>query len=178
MALVLPLGDKIPRIGKDVFLAPNATLLGDVVIEDGASVWFGAVLRADIGSIRIGPRSNIQDLACIHMTDGVSNAIIGADVTVGHGAILHGCIIGDRCLVGMGSIVMDNADIGAGSVVAAGSLVVPRFVVPEGQLVRGSPARIIRPVDEKEARYGVDGAAHYVEGARRFRQWLGEGSGS
>lgn len=178
MALVLALGDKVPRIGKDVFLAPNATILGDVVIEDGASVWFGAVLRADIGSIHIGARSNIQDLVCIHMTEGLSNTVIGEDVTVGHGAILHGCVIGDRCLVGMGSIVMDNANIGAGSVVAAGSLVSPRTVVPAGQLVRGSPAKIIRPVEEREARLGLDGAAHYVEGARRYRQWLGEGSDS
>ncbi len=118
MPLILPFGDAVPRIGHGVFLAPNATLVGDIEIGDEASVWFGAVLRADIGRIRIGPRTNIQDLACIHMTDGLSNTIVGADVTVGHGAILHGCIVEDRCLIGMGSIILDNARIGAGSVIA------------------------------------------------------------
>ena len=178
MALILPYEDKVPQIGKNVFLAPNATIIGDVVIEDEASVWFGAVLRGDVGQIRIGKRSNIQDLACVHMSLDLSHALIGPDVTVGHGAILHGCIVGDRCLIGMGSIVMDNAQIGAGSVVAAGTTVVPRLVVPEGQLVRGSPGRIVRAVDEKEARYGIDGADHYVERARVYRAMLGAQGGS
>src|SRR5580700_3511502 len=126
MALILPFGGKAPRIGRDVFVAPNATLIGDVELEDGSSVWFGAVLRGDIGPIRIGARSNVQDLVCVHLTQGVSKTIVGADVTVGHGVILHGCVIGDRCLIGMGSVVMDNAEIGDTSVVAAGSVVAPR----------------------------------------------------
>lgn len=172
MALVLALGDKVPRIGKDVFLAPNATILGDVTIEDGASVWFGAVLRADIGGIVVGARSNLQDLVCVHMTEGLSKTVIGADVTVGHGAVLHGCVIEDRCLIGMGAIVLDNAVIGAGSVIAAGTLVPPRMVVPAGSLVRGNPGKVIRPVNEKEAEMGVFGADHYVTGSRRFRAIL------
>jgi carbonic anhydrase/acetyltransferase-like protein (isoleucine patch superfamily) len=174
MALIIPYRGHTPRIGHDVFLAPNATIVGDVEIADGASVWFGAVLRADIGPIRVGARTNVQDLACIHLTDGVSEAILGADVTVGHGAILHGCVVGDRCLVGMGSIVLDNARIGEGSVIAAGALVTARTVVPPRSLVRGSPAKVIREVTEDEGLLGLHGAVHYVENARLMRQACGE----
>ena len=174
MALIIPFEGKTPRIGRDVFLAPNATLIGDVTVGDGASVWFGAVLRGDIGAITIGARSNIQDLSCIHTTEGLSVTIIGCDVTVGHGVILHGCVVDDRCLVGMGSVLLDNCHVGAGSVVAAGSLVSARTVIRPGQLVRGIPAREIRDVTEAEARLGPDGAAHYVEMARRFRVELGD----
>jgi carbonic anhydrase/acetyltransferase-like protein (isoleucine patch superfamily) len=169
MALILPFGDKQPRIGRDVFLAPNATIIGDVVIEDEASIWFGAVLRGDIGSIHIGRRTNVQDLACVHMTGGLSVTRIGADVTIGHGAILHGCLIGDRCLIGMGSILMDNSVIGDGSVVAAGSLVSPRSEFPARSLIRGRPARLVREVNESEAALGIDGADHYRDAARRYR---------
>lgn len=174
--LVLPFGDHTPRLGAGVYVAPNATLIGDVVLGDGASVWFGAVLRGDIGSIRVGARTNIQDLSCVHLTDGISSAIVGCDVTVGHGVILHGCIVGDRCLIGMGSILMDNAEIGAGSLIAAGSLVPPRMVIPPRSFVRGSPAKIIREVTDQEAAMGPDGAAHYVEAARRYRA-MTEGNG-
>jgi len=177
MALILPFAGKAPRIGSDVFLAPNATIIGDVEIADGASVWFGTVVRADVGPIRIGPRTNVQDLACLHLTEGVSETILGADVTVGHGAILHGCVVGDRCLVGMGSVILDNARIGEGSVVAAGSVVTPRTVVPPRSLVRGAPARVVREVNEAEAVLGADGAAHYLVNARQFREICGGGEG-
>lgn len=173
MALILPFDGKTPRLGSDVFVAPNATLIGDVELGDGASVWFGAVLRGDIGWIKIGPRTNIQDLACLHLTEGVSNVWVGADVTVGHGAILHGCLVGDRCLIGMGSVLLDNAEIGEGSVVAAGSLVPPRMVVPPRSLVRGSPAKVIREVTEEEAKMGIHGAGNYLVGARKFRAICG-----
>ena len=169
MALILPFGLKTPRVGRDVFLAPNATLIGDVEIGPQASIWFGAVLRGDIGRIRVGPRTNVQDLACIHLTEGLSEAILGADVTVGHSAIIHGAIIGDRCLIGMGSIVMDNAQVGEGSLVAAGSVVTPRTVIPPGSLVRGAPARVIRPVTPEEAVLGIEGARHYLATARVYR---------
>lgn len=169
MALILPFGGHVPRIGRDVFLAPNATIIGDVEIADGASVWFGAVIRGDIGPIRIGPRTNVQDLACLHLTAGLSQTILGADITVGHGAIVHGAVIGDRCLVGMGSIVLDNAQVGEGSVIAAGSVVTARTVIPPRSLVRGTPAKVIREVTAEEGALGKDGAAHYVESARRYR---------
>ncbi len=169
MALILPYGGFTPRLGRDVFVAPNATLIGDVELGDEASVWFSAVLRGDIGSIRVGARTNVQDLACLHLTDGVSVTIIGEDVTIGHGAILHGCTIGDRCLIGMGSVILDNAVIGEGSLVAAGTLVPPRMVVPPRSLVRGRPAKVLREVTEGEGRLGIDGAVHYVAHARTYR---------
>jgi gamma-carbonic anhydrase len=174
MALILPFGGRRPRIGRDVFIAPNATIIGDVEIADEASIWFGAVLRGDIGPIRIGSRSNIQDLACVHLTEDLSAAIVGADVTVGHGAILHGCVVEDRCLIGMGSILLDNARIGAGSLVAAGAVVTPKTVVPPRSLVRGTPARVIREVTEAEGALGIEGANSYRVNARRFRAICGE----
>lgn len=172
----MPFGGKAPVLGRDVFIAPNATVIGEVELGDEASVWFGAVLRGDIGAIRIGARTNVQDLACVHLTEGQSATVVGVDVTIGHGAILHGCTVGDRCLIGMGSIVLDNAVIGEGSVIAAGTLIPPRMVVPPGSLVRGNPGKVIRPVSADEAQMGVFGAAHYVAGARQFRAEL-SGSG-
>ncbi|MEO5730976.1 MAG: gamma carbonic anhydrase family protein [Byssovorax sp.] len=174
MALVLPFGVHRPRFGKGVFVAPNATLIGDVVLADGASVWFGAVLRGDVGGIRIGKRSNIQDLACVHVTENLSNTIVGDDVTVGHSAILHGCIVGDRCLIGMGSILLDNCEIGAGSVIAAGSVVTARTRIPPRSLVRGTPAKVIREVTDEEGLLGVGGAEHYLIVARRFLSICGD----
>jgi carbonic anhydrase/acetyltransferase-like protein (isoleucine patch superfamily) len=174
MALILPFGAHRPRIGRGVFLAPNATIIGDVEIDDEASVWFGAVMRGDIGSIRIGARTNIQDLACVHLTSGISTTVVGSDVTVGHGAILHGCTVGDRCLIGMGSVLLDNVEIGADSLVAAGSVVAPRTKFPPRSLVRGSPARLVREVTAEEAAMGIDGARHYLENARRFREICGD----
>jgi carbonic anhydrase/acetyltransferase-like protein (isoleucine patch superfamily) len=168
----MPFAGKVPVLGRDVWLAPNATVIGDVVLEDEASVWFGAVLRGDVGAIRVGPRTNLQDLACVHVTEGLSQTVLGADVTVGHGAILHGCTVGDRCLIGMGAVLLDNAVIGEGSVIAAGTLVPPRMVVPPGSLVRGNPGKVVRPVNEHEAEMGTYGADHYVVGARRFRAEL------
>jgi carbonic anhydrase/acetyltransferase-like protein (isoleucine patch superfamily) len=174
MALVVPFGGILPRIGRDVFVASNATLVGDVALGDESSIWFSAVLRGDVGSIRVGARTNVQDLVCIHVTENLANTTIGEDVTVGHGCILHGCTIGDGCLIGLGSIVLDLATVGAGSVVAAGSLVPPRMVIPPRSLVRGSPAKVIREVTEAEGRMGIDGATSYLENARRFREALGD----
>jgi carbonic anhydrase/acetyltransferase-like protein (isoleucine patch superfamily) len=169
VALILPFAGHMPRVGRDVFLAPNATIIGNVELADGASVWFGAVVRGDIGPIRIGPRTNIQDLACLHLTEGLSETILGSDVTVGHGAILHGCVVGDSCLIGMGSVVLDNAHIGERSVIAAGSVVTARSRIPPRSLVRGAPAKVVREATEEEAALGVNGAIHYLENARRFR---------
>lgn len=171
-AFMMPFRGKFPLLGRDVFVAPTATIIGDVELGEEASVWFGAVLRGDIGPIRVGPRSNVQDLACIHLTEGMSATTVGADVTIGHGAILHGCQVGDRCLIGMGSIVLDNAIIGEGSVIAAGTLVPPRMVVPPSSLVRGNPGRVVRPVTPEEARLGITGAEHYVAGSRAFQDEL------
>lgn len=175
MAIVLPYLEVWPRLGRDVFLAPNATVIGDIDLEDEVSVWFGAVIRGDSGSVRIGPRTNIQDLACVHMTRAVSAADIGADVTVGHGAILHGCRVGDGCLVGMGAILLDNAEIGEGSIIAAGALIPARAKIPPRSLVVGSPGRVARGVTPEETERVLKGCAHYVENARRYSAVCGGG---
>lgn len=162
----------VPRLGQGAFIAPGATVIGDVELGEEASVWFGAVLRGDCGSIRVGARTNIQDLSCVHMTTDLSVVEIGCDVTVGHGVILHGCTIGDGCLIGMGSTLLDLAVVGAGSLIAAGTLVPPRMKIPPRSLVRGNPAVVVREVTDPEGRLGLEGAAHYVQAAREYRAAL------
>ena len=158
-----------PVLGRDVFVADNATRVGEVVLGDEASIWYGAVLRGDVGRIVIGARTNVQDNATIHMTHQVSHALIGADVIVGHNAVIHGALIEDGVLVGMSSVVLDNARVGAGSWVAAGSVVPPNFVVPPGMLVRGSPAKVVREVRAEEREWLRQGVLRYVDLAREHR---------
>jgi gamma-carbonic anhydrase len=166
MAIIRRFGAHTPRIGAGCFLADNATIVGDVELGPEVNVWYGTVLRGDCGHIRIGARTNVQDLACIHMTTGVSHTEIGQDVTVGHGVIVHGARIGDRVLVGMGSVLLDNVEIGDECLIAAGSVLPPRLKVPARMLVRGAPAKIIREVTTEEALLGVNGAKTYLELAR------------
>jgi len=169
MPLIKALGDKAPRIAADAFIAETAVIVGDVEIGAGASIWYGAVLRGDVGWIRIGARSNVQDLVCIHMTGGLSHSDIGEDVTIGHGAILHGGKIGRGALIGMGSVVLDNADIGEEAIVAAGSVVPPDMKVPPRVLVRGLPAKVVRELTEEERRQGVRGAQVYRDLSKLHR---------
>jgi carbonic anhydrase/acetyltransferase-like protein (isoleucine patch superfamily) len=159
----------IPVLGRDVLVTDNASVIGDVELADEASVWFGAVLRGDYHSIRVGPRSNLQDNAVVHITSGTAKTTIGADVTVGHGAIIHGAFIGDACLVGMGSIVLDGAVVGEGSFVAAGSLITPGTAIPPRSFVMGRPAKVIRPVTDDVLLSIHQSAANYVTYAREFR---------
>jgi carbonic anhydrase/acetyltransferase-like protein (isoleucine patch superfamily) len=169
MAVIKPYKGKWPQIAEDAFIAENATIIGDVVIGPLASVWYGAVLRGDVGPIHVGAGTNIQDLACLHTTHGLSQLELGEYVTVGHGAILHGAKVGSGCLIGMGSIVLDNAVIGDESLVAAGSVVTPRTTVPPRSLVRGQPGRVARPLTEEEWSQGRVSAAYYVELGREHR---------
>ena len=143
MAIVLPINGIHPQM--PAFLAPNATLIGDVRFGPECSVWFGAVLRGDINHIAIGARSNIQDLCCLHVTKKLP-CLIGEAVSFGHGAIAHGCTIGNGTLLGMGSKVLDRAVIGAGCLVAAGCVVPEGMEVPDGHLVAGVPGRVIKPI--------------------------------
>ena len=140
---------KTPDMGQALFVAPTATVLGDVILGPQSSVWYGAVLRGDINEIRVGEGTNLQDQAVVHLADDFG-AYIGAWCTVGHGAIIHACTIGDECLIGMGSTLLDGAQIGARSIVGANSLVPQGMVVPPGSLVYGSPAKIIRPLAPAE----------------------------
>ena len=157
MATVLPINGISPQMPQ--FLAPNATLIGDVRFGEQCSIWFGAVLRADINYIAIGDRSNVQDNCVVHLSQA-RPCRIGHEVSLGHGAIAHACDIGDGCLLGMNSVVLDGARLGAGCLVAAGSVVGEGLEVPPGHLVAGSPAKIIKPLRselrERIARIGGD----------------------
>jgi carbonic anhydrase/acetyltransferase-like protein (isoleucine patch superfamily) len=163
MPLIKPYQGKLPEIAADAWIADNATVIGDVVLGPGANVWYGAVLRGDVGYIRIGEGTNVQDLACVHTTGGVSNTDVGKFVTVGHGVILHGCKIGDGCLVGMGSVVLDNADVGDECLIAAGTVITPRTVIPPRSLVRGQPGKVIRELLDHEWQQGKLSALHYMD---------------
>ena len=169
MPTVLSYGGKLPTIATDAFVAGSATLIGDVTVGAQASIWFGAVLRGDVGRIRIGDRSNVQDMVCIHMTTALSNAEIGQDVTIGHGAIIHGAVVEDEALIGMGAILLDNARIGRGAVVAAGAVVPPGTIVPPRTLVRGQAAKAHRELSDEELARARQGAADYVQLGREYR---------
>jgi len=142
--------DKNPQIHESAFIAENATVVGDVVIGPDASVWFGSVVRADVHFIRIGARTNVQDLTVMHVNQGKNGTILEEDVTVGHRAILHGCHVKRGSLIGMGAVLLDDVVVEEGSLVAAGSVVSPGTVVPAGKLARGVPARVVRDLTEEE----------------------------
>ena len=148
-------------VAPSAFIAPNATVLGEVVIGEGASVWFGAVMRGDTERIEIGPRSNIQDQCVLHCDPG-KPCVIGADVTIGHSAVIHGATIEDEALVGIGAVVLNGAVIGRGAIIGAGALVTEGTEIPPGMLAVGSPAKPIKPVAEALAERCRGNAAHYV----------------
>ena len=168
------LGDSAPRTAGDgrFWIAPGAHLVGDVRMGEDVSVWFGAVIRADNEPIRIGARSNIQDLSVLHSDPG-SPLTIGEGVTVGHKATLHGCTIGDNSLIGIGAIVLNGARIGANSLVGAGALVTEGKVFPDGVLIVGAPARAVRELTAEQIEGLKRSAEHYVANGRRFAQDLG-----
>lgn len=157
-----------PILGKDVYVAPNATIIGDVVIGDQSSIWFGAVIRGDVFPIRIGARTNIQDNAVVHVSAGKARTTIGDDVTLGHLALVHGCTIGSRCLIGMGSIVLDNAVVEDECFVAAGALVPPGMRIPSRSLAVGRPARVIRKLEEADLADIRNAGTMYVQYALDF----------
>jgi carbonic anhydrase/acetyltransferase-like protein (isoleucine patch superfamily) len=161
-----------PVIGRDVFVAPNATVIGDVHLGDEASVWFGAVVRGDFFPIRIGARTNIQDGSVVHITAEKAKTTVGDDVTVGHMALIHGCTIGARCLIGMGSIVLDGAIVEDDCVIAAGSLVTPGAYIPAGSMAMGRPAKVVRPLTEADRLWIAASGASYVTSAAMFRTSL------
>ena len=166
---IYALGDLVPRIDPTAYVHPDAVVIGDVTLGPEASVWPGAVLRGDVGPIRVGARTNIQDGSILHDTTDVSETVIGDEVTVGHRVILHGCRIGDRCLVGMGAIVLDNVIVGEGSLIGAGSLVLAGMKIPPGSVVLGSPARIVRSAGARESEMIEEGWRTYVEKSAWWR---------
>lgn len=159
-SVILPYKGKSPKLESGVFLASGSHVIGDTEIGEDSSVWFNVVLRGDCNFIRVGKRTNIQDNSTIHVTNGKFPTYIGNDVTIGHGVILHGCRIEDKCLIGMGAIIMDNVTIPERSLVAAGSLVTPGKTFSPGMLIKGNPAREARPLTEKEI-FEIERSVHY-----------------
>lgn len=166
--IILPFKNIHPTIHETAFIAPGAVVAGDVHIGAESSVWFNVSMRGDVGDIRIGSRSNIQDGSVVHMTSTTQGTYIGDDVTVGHMALLHSCTIEDRVLIGMQSCVMDDVLVETGSMVAAGSLVTPRTVVPSGQLWAGRPARYVRDLTDEEIVHLSKSADDYVRCSRGY----------
>ena len=153
---------KTPRVGEKVFVAEGACLVGDVTIGDDSSVFYNAVLRGDLAEIKIGKRTNIQDNVTVHVSTGVG-VYVGDEVTVGHGAVLHGCTIDDNVLVGMGAIIMDGAHVKKNCIIGAGALVTHGKEFPEGSLVMGSPAHVVRPLTTEELKNVKIGVMHYLD---------------
>ena len=149
MPVILPVKGVLPVFGTNCFIAPNATVVGDVVTGDDCSIWFNAVLRGDVNSIRLGNKVNVQDGAVIHCTYEKTKAIVGNNVSIGHNAIVHGCVIEDNVLVGMGAIVMDNARVGSNSIIAAGAVVLENTVVEPGTIYAGIPAKKVKDISQE-----------------------------
>lgn len=149
MPVILPVKGIQPEFGKDCFIAPNATIVGDVTMGDDCSVWFNAVVRGDVNSIRIGNKVNIQDGAVIHCTYEKTKTIIGDNVSIGHNAIVHGCTVEDNVLIGMGAIVMDNARIGSNTIIAAGAVVLEGTQVEPGTIYAGVPAKKVKEISKE-----------------------------
>lgn len=165
-----PFGDRRPLLGARAWIADSAQVIGDVSLGAGSSVWFNCVLRGDVGPIRIGTGTNLQDLSMVHVTTGQGPCLVGDHVTVGHRVVLHGCTVGDLALIGIGSIVLDGAEIGSESMIGAGSLVTPRTKIPPRVLALGSPCRVVRPLTDGELLTLRETAQHYVEAAARYRE--------
>lgn len=169
--MIYALDDILPQIDDDSWIAPDARVIGRIIISAGASVWFGATLRGDNERILVGPGSNVQDHCVLH-TDMGHPLTIGRDCTVGHSAILHGCTIGDESLIGMGAVVLNGARIGRNCLIGAGALVAEGKEIPDGSLVLGSPGRVVRSLDEAARAKLRQSAIGYQANMRRFRQGL------
>jgi carbonic anhydrase/acetyltransferase-like protein (isoleucine patch superfamily) len=178
MAQLIPFGGHAPRIDPEAFVAPGARLIGDIEIGPEASIWYNCVLRGDVNRIRIGARTNIQDGSVIHVDSPKPGhaaghpTIIGAEVLIGHQAMVHGCILHDRAFVGLGSIVMDGCEIESEAMLAAGAMLTPGKRIPAGQLWAGRPAKYVRDLSPEEFAGQREGVAHYVALAKAHREAL------
>jgi carbonic anhydrase/acetyltransferase-like protein (isoleucine patch superfamily) len=173
-ATILPYRGIFPQIAANVFIAPSAAVIGDVVIGAGSNVWFGCVIRGDVNEIRIGDRTNIQDGTIIHVTRQKCGTYIGSDVTIGHMVLLHACTLEDGAFIGMQATVMDGAVVEGGAMVAAGALITPGKRVRKGQLWSGRPAKHSRDLSPKEIEENAAIAPHYVRLAREYLDAVGD----
>ena len=169
--MIYQLGDQIPQLGEDVYIAPSADVIGSVSLGARSSVWFGAVLRGDNDQISVGARSNIQDNTVIHVDAGVP-VTIGDDVSIGHSVVIHGCTIRDKALIGNGAVVLDFAEIGENSLVGANALVTERKLLPARSLILGSPAKVIRELTNDEVEQLSHNVQSYLNKAQRYRTGL------
>lgn len=165
--MIGPYQTMFPKVDPTAWVAESAVVVGDVEIGADSSVWYGCVARGDVFPIRIGARTNVQDLTMLHVTHDKYACVLHDDVTVGHRVVLHGCTVESRALIGIGAIVLDQAVIGEGALVGAGSLVPPGMKVPPGTVVMGSPAKIVREVTDKERAWMEESARNYVQYAKR-----------
>lgn len=168
--MILEYLGKVPQLDPSAFVTESANLIGDVIVGKDSSIWFNAVVRADVNSIRIGDRTNVQDNAVIHVTHNKWSTFIASDITIGHGAIIHGCVVEDSCLIGMGAILLDGSRIGANSIIAAGSVVREGMIIPSRTLVAGVPARVVRSLTDEEIGKIKDSAQHYIEYVGNYRK--------
>lgn len=169
MPVILPVNGIMPVFGKNVYIAPNATIVGDVQAGDHCSIWFNAVLRGDVNSIRLGNKVNVQDGAVIHCTFQKTKAIVGNNVSIGHNAIVHGCTIHDNVLIGMGAIVMDYAEIGSNSIIAAGAVVLENTKVEPGSIYAGVPAKKVKDISPEKITGEINRIAdNYIKYASWF----------
>lgn len=166
---IVPYKGIMPKLASDVYVAEGARIVGDVEIGPGSSIWFNTVVRADVGVVRIGARTNIQDGSVVHVTMGADGTFIGDDVLIGHMVLLHECVLKDRCLIGMGAIVMDKVTVGEEAMVAAGALVTPGKQIAPRTLWGGSPAKKMRDLSEEEVAHNAFLTASYVERAQEYR---------
>jgi len=175
MPVILPVEGVYPEFGDNCYIAPNATIVGDVIMGKDCSIWFNAVIRGDVNSIRIGEKVNVQDGAVIHCTFKRTKAIIGNFVSIGHNAIVHGCTIHDNVLIGMGAIVMDNAVVHSNTIIAAGAVVLEGFTCEEGSIYAGVPAKKVKNIDPQQIHGEINRIANnYVRYADWFRTPAGE----
>jgi carbonic anhydrase/acetyltransferase-like protein (isoleucine patch superfamily) len=169
MALVLPVEENFPQWGDNCFIAPNATIVGDVIMGDDCSIWFNAVVRGDVNSIRIGDKVNIQDGAVIHCTYKKTQSIIGNNVSIGHNAIVHGCTIHDNVLIGMGAIVMDNAIVHSNTIIAAGAVILEGTICDGGAIYAGVPAKKVKDIQPQKVEGEINRIANNYLG---YAKWF------
>ncbi len=173
---IIPYRKTLPRLGKDVFIAHTAAVIGDVEIGDGSSIWYGCTVRGDVHEIRIGARTNIQDGTVVHVTGGAFGTYIGSAVLIAHSALIHGCTLEDGCFIGMGATVMDGAVVESGAMVAAGALVTPGKRIGKGELWGGAPARFMRPMKDAEKEVLPSLVEHYCDLAKEYLDDLDGGN--
>lgn len=175
MPVILPVEGIFPQFGNNCFIAPNATIVGDVIMGDECSVWFNTVVRGDVNSIRLGMKVNVQDGAILHATYQKTKVIIGDNVSIGHNAIVHGCTVQSNVLIGMGAIVMDNVQVGSNSIIAAGAVVLEGTQISPGSIYAGIPAKKVKEVSKEMISSQIDRIANnYVRYAGWFKEVKGE----